>query len=106
MQYLQMQYLAIALGAIQFVGCLFWLSQIVRVLTTDVDFFEDHKHKLLWFIVVIFVPFIGAVWYAVWLHQTVAQRSQKKKDEAIQRIAAAYRATEAPEAESTAAADR
>jgi hypothetical protein len=70
----------------------FWLIQIIRVPVTDIEFFEDHKHKLLWLIVVAFVPLIGAVWFAVWRHQIETKRQERRAQQTVEKIADAFQA--------------
>jgi hypothetical protein len=65
-----MIYLSMLLTGLQVVAVLYWFSQSIRVLATSVDVFESHAHKLLWFLTVVFVPVLGAVWFAVWLYKT------------------------------------
>ena len=87
-----MQYVAMLMVVAQYAVGLFWLSQIIRVLLTDIEMFEDHKHKLLWFLVVVFVPVVGAVWSAVWRHQETAKRAVRRADQNVERMAEAFRA--------------
>ena len=91
-----MPYLAMLLLGLELFAGLFWLLQIIRVLTTDAKSFEDHKHKLLWFLVVVFVPVVGAIWFVVWRHQTSVKRAQRSAErnaeENVRSIAEAYRA--------------
>jgi nitrate reductase NapE component len=87
-----MEYAHIVVAVIQIAAFLFWMFQIIRVLATDVDMFEDHKHKLLWFIVVVLVPVVGALWFAVWRHDTIARRVRQRAVDQVRMIAAAYQA--------------
>ncbi len=58
-----LQTLMIILGAAVFV---FWLVQVISVLTLDVSHFESHTHKLIWFLVVFSGSIVGAIWFYLW----------------------------------------
>jgi hypothetical protein len=87
-----MQYVSIVMLVAQYTIGLFWLSQIIRVLLTDIELFEDHKHKLLWFLAIVFVPVVGAVWFSVWRHQETSKRAIRQADQNVERIAEAFQA--------------
>jgi len=61
-----------------FVLCLiFWAIQIINVIFTEIKYFENHTHKLMWF-AAIFVSFIiGAIWYVVWKNERKQILSRK-----------------------------
>ena len=60
--------LLIILGPPAFV---FWIVQIVQVLSLDVSNFESHTHKLIWFLVVFSCSLIGAFWFFTWRRRQI-----------------------------------
>ena len=69
--------LSIIFYIVVFVALLFWLTQLISVLCRDVEDFESHTHKLVWFLVVLNGSIVGAIWYYVWLPQQ--KNGQKTK---------------------------
>lgn len=45
---------------------LFWLIQVFDLFFRDMDYFESHTHKLVWFIALCVGNIIAAIWYFVW----------------------------------------
>jgi hypothetical protein len=92
-----MLYIEMAAEFLKIAGILFWIFQIIRVPLTDTELFEDHKHKLIWFLVVVFVPILGAVWFAAWRSESTARRARRRAVEHVRKIAQAYTAEERSE---------
>jgi len=66
----------------------FWLIQLIDVLFRDRQYFENHTHKLTWFLVVLVGNIVGAVWYFRWKREAVhaheSARSQIQLEETIE----------------------
>ena len=44
------------------------LVQVIDLLCRPLDYFENHAHKLVWFLVLCIGNIIAAVWYCFWKH--------------------------------------
>lgn len=63
------------------VAILFWISQIIDLVFRDTKYFENHTHKLTWFLVMIVGNLLGAIWYYNWKRNAIRKyiwRSYKK----------------------------
>lgn len=63
-----MQFSILILIPAYIAGC-FWFIQLLGVMFQNLKYFENHTHKLLWFLVVFLVPLVGALWYMLWKRQ-------------------------------------
>ena len=55
---------------------IFWLIQVIDLLTRDVKDFESHTHKLVWFLVLVSGSLAGAIWYFIWKRRVASTESQ------------------------------
>ena len=53
------------------VAALFWLVQVIDLLRRPLHYFESHIHKLIWFIALCVGNIIAAMWYFVWIRNTI-----------------------------------
>lgn len=86
-----MNYIGICLVILELVAVLFYISQLLRLMLAPEEAFEDHKHKLLWFLVVLFVPVVGAIWFSIWWHQNRTKKRRDVQIDNIRKIADAYK---------------
>lgn len=42
------------------------ILQIIDVMVRDIYYFDNHTHKLVWFLVIVVGNIIGAIWYYRW----------------------------------------
>lgn len=59
------------LSLIVIFGGLFWFAQVIDLLFRHPSYFENHTHKLIWFLVVWIGFIIGAAWYYVWKRDAI-----------------------------------
>ena len=60
-----------------FAAC-FWLVQVIDLLRQPLDYFESHTHKLVWFIALCVGTLIAAVWYFIWIRNTITGFNKKQ----------------------------
>jgi hypothetical protein len=58
-----------------------WISQILDVLFRDIKYFDNHTHKLTWFLVIFTGSIIGAIWYYLWKRSTIQQQAWQDRAE-------------------------
>ena len=56
----------------------FWLVQVIDLLCQPLDYFESHIRKLVWFIVLCVGNIIAAIWYFVWIRNTIRAFNEKQ----------------------------
>ncbi|MEN8127182.1 MAG: hypothetical protein ABFR90_05165 [Planctomycetota bacterium] len=59
------------------IAALFWLVQVIDLLYRPQDYFESHVHKLVWFIALCVGNIIAAIWYFVWIGNTIKAFNEK-----------------------------
>ena len=62
------------------VGFLFWLSQVIRVVSMNDDEFEGHNDKVIFFIIVFFGSIFGAMWFFLWM---LTKDQERESDERL-----------------------
>ncbi|MHB1158476.1 MAG: hypothetical protein ACYC26_16755 [Phycisphaerales bacterium] len=68
---------------LQIVIPIYWVMQIIAVIVAPDRFFESHTHRLAWFLVVVFVPLIGAIWFSIWHWGKVQAAQQALEDQRV-----------------------
>jgi len=53
-----------------FAAC-FWLVQVFDLFFRELDYFESHMHKLVWFIALCVGNIVAAIWYFIWIRNTI-----------------------------------
>jgi hypothetical protein len=51
----------------------FWLIQFIDLLFRHPDYFDNHTHKLAWFIALLIGNIIAAVWYFFWKREAIKE---------------------------------
>jgi len=62
-----------------FIGLIIYATQLVSVLDRPTTEFREPGDKLLWTIVVAFVPFLGALLFIVWKASRAAESNLEKE---------------------------
>lgn len=57
---------------------LFWVVQGIDVMVRHPSYFDNHTHKLVWFLVVLIGNIVGAVWYFVWVRRCEGAKLRKE----------------------------
>jgi uncharacterized membrane protein len=72
------------------IGLIFWLWQLISVAFTDGRYLRSPLHKLICFVVVAFVPVIGALAFFIWKRQAVARVEAETREHESMILAKAY----------------
>lgn len=66
--------------SVAILGAIFWIQQVIDLLRRDIDYFESHTHKLVWFIAFCVGNIVAAIWYVYW-KKSVRKTSSRSESE-------------------------
>jgi hypothetical protein len=70
---------ALAFYVVALVAFGFWLIQVIDLLMRDVRDFENHTHKLMWFLALVTGSLAGAIWCSIWKKRLATAKPQVEK---------------------------